>query len=180
MEPPSFKEALVWWFITFTGTLCFIEWLVPRAYLNTCTLTGLLVEDMVEWAGRSRWSAANTLAGVAIKMLVRAAVLSLVPAPTHTLTGFYIQFFIWATHICREYICRDGRRRTHTGGICYLKSSGQEVIEWRECTDIVLLICTPFTFHFTFSYSYGFWEWGLRVSQFELILLLLNSLMIRW
>lgn len=86
--------------MTFAGTLCFIEGQMPWTRLAARALTGLLIEDVVQRAGRSRRGVANTLAGVQVEVSVRAAVLSLIPALTHTLTGFHIQFLIWATHIC--------------------------------------------------------------------------------
>lgn len=73
---------------------------MPRACPHAYTLTGLLVEDLVEGAGESRRHAANTLAGVAVEMLVRATVQTLITAPTHALTGFNVQLLIWATQIC--------------------------------------------------------------------------------
>lgn len=71
--------------------------------LSTSALTGVSVEDVVEWAGGSR-QGANTLAGVTVEMLVGAAALSVFPASTRTLTGFNIQLLIWTAHICREYV----------------------------------------------------------------------------
>lgn len=73
---------------------------MPRTRLATCALTGLLIEDVVQWARRSRRGVADALAGVVVEVTVRAAVLALIPMLTHTLTGFHIQFLIWATHIC--------------------------------------------------------------------------------
>lgn len=71
---------------------------MPRTRLATRALTGLLIEDMVGWADESGWDVANALAGVEVKVSIRATVLCL--ALTHTLTGFHIKFLIWATHIC--------------------------------------------------------------------------------
>lgn len=68
--------------------------------LATSALTGLLVEDVVQRAVGSRLVIADALAGAAVEVSVRAAVLSLIPTLTHTLTGFQVYFFIWATHIC--------------------------------------------------------------------------------
>lgn len=73
---------------------------MPRTRLATCALAGVLIEDVVLWARGSRQDVANTLAGVAVEVPVGTAVLSLIPATTHTLTGFHVQFLIRATHIC--------------------------------------------------------------------------------
>lgn len=83
---------------------------MPWAGLATRALTGLLVEDVGQWAGGSGRDIAHTLASVTVQVPVRATVVSLIPAPTNTLTGFHVQFLIWATHVCWEYVCRDGRR----------------------------------------------------------------------
>lgn len=73
---------------------------MPRTRLATRALTGLLIEDVVQRAGGGKRGVADALAGVQVEVSVRAAVLSLSPALTHTLTGFHIQLLIWATHIC--------------------------------------------------------------------------------
>ena len=86
---------------------------MPWTCLDTDALTSLLVEDMVERAGGRR-DIANTLAGIAVEILVRATVLNMIPVTTHTLTGLHIEFFIWATHICCKYVCREGRRERDT------------------------------------------------------------------
>ena len=73
---------------------------MPRTCLATCALAGVLVEDVVLRAGGSGQNVANTLAGVAVEVPVGTAVLSLIPARTHALTGFHVQFLIGAAHIC--------------------------------------------------------------------------------
>lgn len=72
---------------------------MPRTRLATCAPTRVLVEDVVLRAGVSRRKAADALAGVAVEVSVRAAVLSSTPVPTRTLTGLQVQFLIQATHI---------------------------------------------------------------------------------
>lgn len=99
MKPPSFEETLVWRFVAFTGTLGFIEGLVPRTRLAARALTGLPVEDVVHRAGRGGRHVADTLAGVAVEVSVWAAVVGQISVLTNTLTGFQVQFFIRATHI---------------------------------------------------------------------------------
>lgn len=71
---------------------------MPWTRLAAHALTGLLIEDVVQWTGQNRRDVANALAGVKVQVSVRATVLSLIP--THTLTGFHVQLLIWATHIC--------------------------------------------------------------------------------
>lgn len=73
---------------------------MPRTGLATRALTSLLVEDVGQRAGGSGRGIAHTLAGVAVQVPVGATVVSLLPASTHTLTGFHVQFLIWATHVC--------------------------------------------------------------------------------
>lgn len=73
---------------------------MPWTRLAAHALTGLLIEDVVQRAGGSRRHVANALAGVVVEVSVGAAVTSRILAPTHTLTGFHVQFLIWATHIC--------------------------------------------------------------------------------
>lgn len=68
--------------------------------LHACALTGLFVEDVVHWTGLSGRGSAHTLAGVAVEVTIRTTVLSLTPMLTHTLTGFNVQFLIWAANIC--------------------------------------------------------------------------------
>lgn len=72
---------------------------MSRTRLAAHALTGLLVEDVVGRAVRSWWVVANALAGVAVQVSVRAAVLSVIPTLTHTLAGFQVQFLTWTTHI---------------------------------------------------------------------------------
>lgn len=108
VESPSFEETPIGRLVAFAGALCLIEGLVPRTCLVTRALAHLLVEDIVVWTGRRLWDVANTLAGVTIKVSVRAAVVSLIPVPTHTLTAFHIQFFIWAAHVRCKYVCTHG------------------------------------------------------------------------
>lgn len=81
---------------------------MPRTRLAAQTLAGLLIEDVVQRAGRGRQRVANTLAGVEVEVSVGAAVPSWILALTHTLTGLEVQFLIRAAHICREDVCRDG------------------------------------------------------------------------
>lgn len=73
---------------------------MPWTRLATQALTGVLIEDVVQRAGRSRQRVANTLAGVEVEVSVGAAVSSWILALTHTLTGLEVQFLIWATDIC--------------------------------------------------------------------------------
>lgn len=113
--------------------------------LNTCTSTGVFVEDVVERAGESRRHFTNTLAGVAVKVLVKSAGLSLIPASTHTLTGFHVQFLIWAAYICREYVCRDGIRKTHTGESFRFRVKESLLTQCSKCTFLFhFLICSGF------------------------------------
>lgn len=100
MEPLPFEETLVGRLVAFAGAFVFIEGLVPGTRLAACALTVLLIEDVVQGAGRSGADVANAPAGVGVTVLVWAAVLSLIPALTNTMTGFYVQFLIGATHIC--------------------------------------------------------------------------------
>lgn len=73
---------------------------MPWTGLATCALTGLLVEDMGLWTGGSRQGIAHTLAGVAVQVSIGATVVSLIPTLTYALTGFHVQFLIWATNVC--------------------------------------------------------------------------------
>lgn len=73
---------------------------MPRTRLAACALAGVLVEDVVQRAGRIRQRVAEALAGVLVKVSVRATVLSLVPVPANALTAFHVQLLIGAAHIC--------------------------------------------------------------------------------
>lgn len=115
VKPFPFQEALLGWLVTLTRTFGFIERLVPRACPGAHTLTALLVEDMVWRAGGTGQRVANALAGIQVEVVVGAAVVSRNVALTHALTGFHIEFFIWATNICREHVWREGRATVRSG-----------------------------------------------------------------
>ncbi len=73
---------------------------MPWTCLATHALTGVLIENVAQWAGGSRWDVANALALVDVEVSVRATILSLRSMLTHTLTGFHVKVLSWATHIC--------------------------------------------------------------------------------
>lgn len=100
MKPPSSEETLVGRLVALAGTLGSVERLVPGTRPAAGALTGVLLEDVVLRAGGRGRHAAHTPAGVPVKVPVRAAVWSLIPAPTHTLTGLHVQLLILTTHIC--------------------------------------------------------------------------------
>lgn len=88
---------------------------MPRACPGAHALTALLVEGMVWRAGGTRQRVANALAGIQVEVVVGAAVVSRNVALTHALAGFHIEFFIWATYICREHVWREGRATVRSG-----------------------------------------------------------------
>lgn len=84
---------------------------MPGTCPGALALAALPVEGMVRRAGGSRQAAADALTGIGVQVLLGAAVVSRNVALTHALTGFRIEFFIWATHICGEHLCREGGTR---------------------------------------------------------------------